>query len=232
MKLRYGLIAAGTMALAPAVSMAQLTGNIGFMSDYVFRGVYQAPSSAMGGIDYAHDSGFYIGTWWADVSDGLEADIYFGFGGEAGDFSYSLGYTEYTYTDNFDSGYGEVNLGVGWSGLSLDVAVGSWDGSLDDFGNEISGTDEDYTFYSLGYEYEGFYVKFGSWDWDTAPDTYDYFEIGYGLTWEGIDFSMALINSSDQAFDVSGSPSVDPDGNTLTDNQFVFSISRSFTFGE
>lgn len=229
MKLRYGLIA-GMMALAPAVSMAQLSGNVGFMSDYVFRGVYQAPSSAMAGLDYEHDSGFYLGTWWADVADGLETDLYFGYGGEAGDFSYSIGYTGYFYTDYFDSGYDEVNLGVGWQGLSLDVAVGSWDGALDsDTGSLISGTSEDYTFVSLGYEYEGFYAKYGTWDWDES-DSYDYFEIGYGLTWEGIDFSFALINSGDGG--ASGYPFVDNTGEVLTENQFVFSISRSFTFGE
>lgn len=230
MNLRYGLVL-GALALAPGVSMAQWSANVGFMSDYVFRGVYQSATSAMGGVDYEHDSGFYAGTWWADVDDGLETDLYFGYGGEAGDFSYGIGYTEYLYTDYFDSGYGEVNLGLGWMGLSLDVAIGEWDGALDsDTGAEIPGTDEDYTFTALGYEYEGLYVTFGSWDWDISED-YDYVEIGYGLTWEGIDFSVALINSSDQAFDVSGSPFVDDTGTTLTDNQFVFTISRAFDLG-
>lgn len=215
MKLRYGLIA-GTMALAPAVSMAQLSANVGYMSDYIFRGVFQEDSSAMGGIDYAHDSGLYIGTWAADVGDGLETDLYFGYGGEAGDFSYSIGYTGYYYTDDFDTEYNEVNFGVGWSGLSLDIAVGSWDGLAGD-----PTTEDDYTYYELGYEYEGFYIKFGSWDWDSVPSTLDYAEIGYGFTWEEIDFSVAIVNSSDLF--------VSED--SFADNAITFSISKSIEFG-
>lgn len=223
MKLRYGLIA-GTLALAPAVSMAELTGNVGVMSDYIFRGVYQEDTSAMAGLDYAHDSGFYAGTWAADVGDGLETDLYFGYGGESGDFSYSIGYTGYFYTDAFDSEYNELNLGLGWSGLSLDVAVGSWDGLVDSTGTTIPNTDDDYTFVSLGYEYEGLYITLGRWDWDLDPNSYDYAEVGYGFSWEGFDLSVALVNSSDLV--------VSEDNPSFADNALVFSISRSFTIGE
>jgi len=212
MKLRHGLIV-GALVMAPGVSMAQLSANVGYMSDYIFRGVFQEDSSAMGGLDYAHDSGLYIGTWAADVGDGLETDLYFGYGGEAGDFSYSIGYTGYYYTDDFDSEYNEINLGLGWMGLSFDVAIGSWDGLVGD-----PATEDDYTYYSLGYEFDsGFYIKFGSWDFDTAPSTADYAEIGYGFTWQEIDFSLALVNSSDLF--------VSEDSNA--DNAFTFSISKS-----
>ena len=217
MKLRYGLIA-GTMALAPAVSMAELSANVGFMSDYIFRGVYQEDSSAMGGIDYAHDSGFYIGTWAADVGNGLETDLYFGYGGEAGDFSYSVGYTGYYYTDTFDSEYNEINLGLGWMGLSFDIALGTWDGLVGD-----PATEDDYTFYSLGYEFEnGLYIKFGSWDFDTAPSTADYAEVGYGFTWHEIDFGLAIVNSSDLYV------SQDSDADTA----ITFSISKSIAISD
>jgi uncharacterized protein (TIGR02001 family) len=217
MKFHYALLAAGGAALAPTVSMAQLSANVGYMSDYIFRGVFQEDSSAMGGLDYAHDSGFYIGTWAADVGDGLETDLYFGYGGEAGDLSYSIGYTGYFYTDDFDSEYNEVNLGVGWMGLSLDVAVGSWDGFVGS-----PATEDDYTHYALGYEYEGFYIKFGGWDFDKAPSTADYAEIGYGFTWQEIDFSLAIVNSSDLF--------VSED--TIADNAITFSISKSIAIGE
>jgi len=216
MKFRHGLIVA-TLVLMPAVSMAQLSANVGYMSDYIFRGVFQEDSSAMGGLDYEHDSGFYIGTWAADVGDGLETDLYFGYGGEAGDFSYSIGYTGYYYTDDFDSEYNEINLGLGWMGLSFDVAIGSWDGLVGS-----PSTEDDYTYYSLGYEFDsGFYILFGSWDFDTAPSTADYAEFGYGFTWQEIDFSLALVNSSDLF--------VSEDSNA--DNAFTFSISKSIDFG-
>jgi hypothetical protein len=103
-------------------------------------------------------------------------------------------------------------------GLSFDVALGSWDGIVGD-----PATSDDYTFYSLGYEFDsGFYVKFGSWDFDTAPSTADYTEIGYGFSWNEIDFGIALVNSSDLF--------VSQD--SFADNAITFSISKSIAISD
>ena len=222
MKLRQTMILM-SFGLVPAISMAELSANVGFMSDYIYRGLYQEESAAMGGLDYEHDSGFYIGTWAADVDIGFETDIYFGYGGEAGDLSYSIGYTGYFYTDDFDTEYNEINLGLGWKGLSLDVAEGTWDGLPN-----IALTDDDYTILELGYEYNGIYVTFGSADYDAVSDTLDWVEVGYGFEWQGFDLSLAIVNSSDGILDENGYD----DPANAADNAFVFSISKSFTIGE
>ena len=52
---------------APAAEPASphtLTGNLGFFSDYRFRGISQTAKNPaiQGGFDYAHSSGFYAGT--------------------------------------------------------------------------------------------------------------------------------------------------------------------------
>ena len=108
-----------SLLLAGATANAGWSGNIGWQSDYYFRGIFQKSSSAQGGIDFEHN-GFYVGTWAADVGggstgDGLEIDYYVGYGGEAGDFSYGIGYTGYTYTGDFDDTYQEINLSAGFS---------------------------------------------------------------------------------------------------------------------
>ena len=56
-------------AAAPAAAPA-LTANIGLVSDYVFRGLTQTNGrpAIQGGIDYAHSSGFYVGTWLSNIS--------------------------------------------------------------------------------------------------------------------------------------------------------------------
>ena len=216
MKLRQTIILM-SFGLAPAVSMADVSANFGMVTDYIFRGVFQEDASASAGIDYENENGFYVGTWGADVGDGLETDLYFGYGGEAGDLSYSIGYTGYFYTDDFDSEYNEVNLGIGWKGFSLDVAIGEWDGLVG-----VPNTSDDYTFTALGYEYEGFYVTFGSWDWDTAPSRVDYTEIGYGFEWQGFDLSIAVVNSSD----------LPVSEDSAADNALVFGISKSIAIGE
>ncbi len=97
-------------AAAPATSNAQFSANIGWVSEYLYRGIFQEDSSAFGGFDYAMENGFYAGTWGADVGDGLEYDLYFGFAG-GDNFTYKIGFTGYYYSDDFDDTYEEVNLG-------------------------------------------------------------------------------------------------------------------------
>src|SRR5471030_2813325 len=47
-----------------------LTGNFGIFSQYIFRGLTQtdAKPAAQGGFDWAHESGFYLGTWMSNIS--------------------------------------------------------------------------------------------------------------------------------------------------------------------
>lgn len=59
---------------APA-SPHTLTGNLGFVTDYRFRGISQTfeQPAIQGGIDYSHASGFYAGTWASNVYGGASA---------------------------------------------------------------------------------------------------------------------------------------------------------------
>src|ERR1051325_8201182 len=54
---------------APAAPPA-LTGNFGLFSQYIFRGLTQTNKepAIQGGFDYAHASGFYLGTWASNIS--------------------------------------------------------------------------------------------------------------------------------------------------------------------
>ena len=47
-----------------------LTGNVGVVSQYIFRGLSQTDGkpAIQGGFDYAHSSGFYVGTWLSNIS--------------------------------------------------------------------------------------------------------------------------------------------------------------------
>jgi uncharacterized protein (TIGR02001 family) len=47
-----------------------LTGNFGLFSQYIFRGLSQTNQkpAAQGGFDFAHESGFYLGTWASNIS--------------------------------------------------------------------------------------------------------------------------------------------------------------------
>ena len=68
---KAGLIV--TLSVLAATAHAEFSTNIGWASDYYYRGVFQKTSSANGGLDYSNN-GFFVGTWAADVGDGLEVD--------------------------------------------------------------------------------------------------------------------------------------------------------------
>src|SRR5262252_11218333 len=130
---RKTLAAFALAALLPAVASAQTpppaaaapapepdwtgTGNIGFFSQYVFRGLTQTNEkpAVQGGFDLAHKSGFYVGTWasninWVSdavpppnsVSASMEWDFYGGYKGSLpADFGYDLGVLYYYYPGNY-----------------------------------------------------------------------------------------------------------------------------------
>jgi uncharacterized protein (TIGR02001 family) len=181
--LQTGLLA--TLLAASGIANAQWSTNLGFASDYYYRGIFQASTSVSGGVDFAKN-GFFAGTWAVDVDDGLEVDGYFGYGFAAGKVDLSVGYTGYFYTSEFDDTYQEINLGAALGMFSLDVAVGR-------YGN-FDGPALDYTFYSLTAEKNGFYGKIAGFARDFAGE---YFEAGYSRELAGIDLGLALIFSND-----------------------------------
>ncbi len=143
---KTGLLA--TLLLTSATASADWSANLGFASEYYYRGIFQESSSASGGIDY-EQGGFYAGTWAADVGDGLEVDLYGGYGFSAGEVDLSVGFTGYYYTGDFDDTYQEINLGAAFGLFSFDVAVGEYD--------NFDGPTLDYTYYSVTAEKNGFY---------------------------------------------------------------------------
>ena len=174
------------------VANADWSANLGFQSDYYFRGIFQKSASAQGGLDYEHDTGFYVGTWIADVGgdlagDGLEMDLYGGWNGSTGDFSYGIGFTGYYYTGDFDDTYEEVNFSLGFGWLTIDAAVGEYDASPEKF---------DYQFYSATIAHNNFWAQYG-----TFQDEFegDYLQFGYDFTAAEIDFGVSVLVTDDNA---------------------------------
>jgi len=126
MKMKQIAIAISALLMAGSAA-AELSANIGATSNYVWRGATQTDDNAavQGGIDYAHDSGFYLGTWVSNVDFGsggeVEWDLYGGFGGEVGGFGYDLGIIYYAYPDSTDANFTELALGGSWEWLSAGI---------------------------------------------------------------------------------------------------------------
>lgn len=198
---RTGLLV--TLLTATSVANADWSANLGFASEYYYRGIFQESASANGGIDFA-TGGFYVGTWAADVGDGLEVDGYFGYGFDLGEVDLTVGFTGYYYTGDFDDTYQELNLGAEFGLLTLAVAIG-------EYGN-FDGPTQNYTFYSLTLEKNGFYGKFGGFAQDFEGE---YFEAGYGTTVAEIDLALSLIVSNEKLVGAS-------------DEAIVLTLSKSF----
>jgi len=104
MKFSKTILASALLAGA-GVAQAELSANVAASSNYYFRGVTQTDDKAAvsGGMDYNHESGFYLGTWLSNVDFGgkedMEIDIYAGFGNDIGDtgFNYDLSVWYYWY---------------------------------------------------------------------------------------------------------------------------------------
>jgi len=204
MNVRKSAIVAITL-LASGLAHAEWSANIGYASDYYYRGIFQSSSSPSGGIDYTKD-GFYAGIWSADVDDGLEVDGYFGYGGEVGDFGYSVGYTGYFYTGDFDDTYQEINLGGSYGFVTLDFAIGEYD----NFGSPKA----DYGYYAVTFEKNGFYGKYAGFSEDFDGE---YFEAGYGTTIAEIDVGVSVVfNDKDLS------------GTGESDETLIFTLGKSF----
>lgn len=204
---------AGISLSSQAVHAEGVSYNIGFASEYYYRGILQKDSVASAGADY-ENSGFYIGTWAADVGDGMEIDGYFGYGieTEAG-FSASLGFTGYYYTGEFDDTYEEINLNLGYGLFSLEYSVGEYD--------NFDGPELDYDFLAGTFALEnGLYATYGTFGDDFDGD---YVELGWGTTISEIDFGVAVILSSDELSD-----QLDSDGDDTESEAIVFTIGKSF----
>lgn len=211
------IVAAAALAsgalMTSNVASADVSYNIGFASEYYFRGVLQKNSSGSVGADY-ENAGFYAGTWAADVGDGLEVDGYFGYGIETdAGLTASLGFTGYYYTGEFDDTYQEINLNLGYGLFSLEYSVGEYD--------NFDGPTLDYDFLAGTVSLEnGLYGTIATWGQDFDGE---YLELGYGVTVSDIDLGIALILSSDEISD-----QLDSGGSPTESEAVVFTIGKTF----
>jgi len=115
------------ITLAGALLAVAGAANAGFSvtptvtSDYDWRGITQTqedPAFQLG-VNWTHDSGFYLGAWGSNVDFGpgdpsVEVDLFGGFtGGDATEsFAYDVGVNYYTYMDAGSLNFVELYAGI------------------------------------------------------------------------------------------------------------------------
>jgi len=124
--LTASVVLAGGAVAAPSYA-DDLSANVSLTNNYIWRGLTQSTNepAVQGGIDWASDTGVYVGTWVSNVqyeSDDVysyEHDLYAGYAFEAGGISYDIGYLYYNYDDAAEFDFGEIYAGIGIGGFSL-----------------------------------------------------------------------------------------------------------------
>ncbi len=195
--------------------------NVGYSSEYWYRGVHQSDSSVSFGADY-ENGGFYLGTWWADVGNGgdgsanggLEHDYYAGYGFSAMGADLYFGATGYYYTDNFDSDYEEVNMGIAMGAVSVDHSTGKYKTATND--------SYQYTSVSLDLDVVGLPLTLtaGAWGGDTLKG--NVWTVDYSTTLSGVDVGLQVGKNDDDITQGTG-------GASTKDTTFaVFTLGYSF----
>ena len=136
------LATAAALTLAGTASMGahagDWTANVSMSNNYLWRGLTQTENepAVSGGIDYAHDSGFYIGTWISNVeyaagdAFSYENDWYIGYAGEYNGISYDFGFLYYNYDEEADFDFGEIYGSIGYSSYGSSHYRGGFGGSV------------------------------------------------------------------------------------------------------
>ncbi|MBJ6120321.1 TorF family putative porin [Sphingomonas mollis] len=140
------LMASGLCLMAATPALAQeetappkpvtVSGSVGLVSDYRFRGVSQSDRNlaVQGGITIAHESGLYIGTWGSNLAGwgtfggaNMELDLIAGYKVPVGGGTLDVGATWYMYPAGFNNTdfiepYAKLSGTVGPASLTAGVA--------------------------------------------------------------------------------------------------------------
>ncbi len=228
---------AGSMLACSPLVLADVSANVAFTSDYVFRGISQTGEdpAIQGGFDFKHASGFYAGVWGSNVKfnpavddASLETDLYAGFAGTLGDsgLGWDVGAIYYAYPGsksdaNLDYWEAKGALNYAFKGVALEPSVGL---ALY-YSPEFTGKTGDATYVvgslnlSLPQDF-GLSMHIGQQSIDkTVPDSY--IEYGVGISKQVAGFGLALnyYGTNDNGKDLASD---------LADDRVVFSASRSF----
>ena len=185
-----------TMISLPSYS--DVSANVSFASDYIWRGMTQSDGPAIqGGFDYAAENGFYAGIWGSNVNfndgAGSELDYYFGYGFTAGSIGVDIGYLAYDYPKNETSlDFEEIYVGLSMGDLGLLFAMGQ-DGAPDytEVSYGIGAVSLSYGQYDDYGDNLGISYGFGCGSYDCALTYSDFSDDGYGGDEDALVFSVS-----------------------------------------
>jgi uncharacterized protein (TIGR02001 family) len=246
MKLSQG-VAAVLLLVSGAAAHAELSGTVGVVSDYDFRGIsLSAKDPALqGSIDWASESGFYVGAWASNIDYGdgydgnIELDLYGGFAGETeGGVGWDVGLVWYLYPDSSGNStrcqdeeldceiadYPELYAGVTYRWFEFK----QW------YSNDLSGSDEDGFYSEVNASFElpadfGLNVHLG-YNYGDAWDGTEFMDYSVGVAYTLSNFDLELkyvdtdLSSGDAAFS--------SDDVFNSEGRVIFGVSTTFPWSK
>ncbi|MCA0978182.1 TorF family putative porin [Qipengyuania flava] len=234
-----------TSLAVPSLAQAQdaaddsgltVSANVALTTDYRFRGVSLSAGdpAIQGGVDVAHESGFYVGSWASSIDGGdtygeMEFDIYGGWSGDVAEgVALDVGILYYLYPTEelgLDTDYWEPYASVGFNVGGAEATVGAAYAFEQD---SLGGDDNLYIYTDLGYSLPSTPVSLsahlGYTDGVLAPAFLAGDTDETGLDWSiGASVSQGILEVGVAYVGVEG-PSIDG----LTDDAIVGTISASF----
>jgi len=201
MKKRVLATAVAAILAAPIPVLAGVTGNVGVVSQYIFRGGVENENAAVqGGVDAELPVGFYVGYWGSSLGDqtyannAFENDIYAGWSQAFGPVKLDVGALYYLYSQR--------TYGIGGTGDVLEpyvkLSFGPVTWAVHYFGDDVSWGNKGDLYSSLSASYTffdkvtlGAVAGFNLWNDDDASNRY----AGY-VTTEDSTFRHADISAS------------------------------------
>ncbi len=227
-------VSAACLLAVSANATAAVSSTVKVASDYTFNGVSQTINdpALQASLDYAADSGFYLGTWASNVDFGanedtnLELDVYVGqyfqlnkkvgldvgiayytyHGDSASDtYKYPETYAKFAYSSSL--GNSEMNFWYSWDYFGLDVSH---------YIAMVAHTVEISPGHNVKFTFDrSTSADEKKWAWN-GKEAYNHFRVEYMTSWKGYDFDLAIEDTT---------MNID-----TADTRVVFSVSRSFDF--
>jgi len=197
-KLIAGAIALSAMAgFAVPAAHAEVAATVGIANMYYWRGYDLGGGAALtGDINYS-SNGFFVGAWTSsgDEALGTEYDLYAGYAGSVGDFTYGLSVVSYNYpslggTEKIAPGdYVEVIPTIGYGPVTLTY--------YDAVAAEVAPLDnKDYSYATLAVEFDKLTIKYGQ-HMDDGSTTSSHLDITYAYN-DNLSFTIgSLIDDGD-----------------------------------
>ena len=233
------------LTLAPVeTARAGVSGSVALTSDYIFRGISQTNQepALQAGIEYAADSGFYVGSWgsninWlsdlstsqAPISSSLELDAYAGYRGKFGEsVGFDVGALYYWYPGDFPSGFNSADTAELYLGISAGVFSAKYSYAITDLFGYADSDGSGYLDAAVNWEFVPSWTLnvHGGKQWIENNEDFEYTDWKLGVTrsFDG-GFSVALAYTDT---DTEQALYTNAHGNYIGDDTVVLTLTRTF----